>query len=413
MAAEGTLLAASSQRTSQVRSRKNAPTDVPGALVIGGDYQGLGIVRSLGRHGIPICVLDDEHSISRFSRYATYGIRVPDLRNADKAVETILEVGKRLDLRGWVLFPTRDELVASISLQRAAISEFFRVPTPPWDVVQWMWDKRNTYRLATELGIPIPNTWLAASDQDLEKIQGPFPVALKPSVKEHFFYATKAKAWRADTRAELRELFGRASQFAGPGQILIQDLIPGSGANQFAYCAFFKDGRAVGSMVTRRLRQHPHEFGRASTYVETIDLPALESLSERFLRAINYYGLVEIEYKLDPRDGQFKLLDVNPRTWGYHSLGRPAGVDFTYSLYADQLGASVEPSRGKAGISWIRLVTDFPTGLIEVSRGRLKLGEYMQSLRNFNTEAVFSQEDPLPGLMECALLPYLWIKRGF
>src|SRR5271154_147435 len=83
-----------------------------GALVIGGDYQGLGIVRSLGRQGVPICVLDDEHSISRFSRYATYGIRVPDLRNTDKALETILEVGRRLDLKGWVLFPTRDELVA-------------------------------------------------------------------------------------------------------------------------------------------------------------------------------------------------------------------------------------------------------------------------------------------------------------
>jgi D-aspartate ligase len=50
----------------------------PGAVVIGGDYQGLGIVRSLGRVGIPVCVIDDEHSISRFSRYATHGVRVRD-----------------------------------------------------------------------------------------------------------------------------------------------------------------------------------------------------------------------------------------------------------------------------------------------------------------------------------------------
>ena len=406
-------MTALSRRAFRVSPKKGARPDIPGALVIGGDYQGLGIVRSLGRHGVPICVVDDEHSISRFSRYATYGIRVPDLRKADVAVETILDVGKCLGLEGWVLFPTRDELVAALSLRKSVISEFFRVPTPNWDVIQWMWDKWNTYRLAKELNIPIPNTWLAATESDLEGISAAFPLALKPSVKEHFFYATKAKAWRADTRADLRQLFRRANELAGPGRILIQDLIPGNGANQFAYCAFFKNGKAVGSMVTRRLRQHPHEFGRASTYVETIDLPALETLSERFLRAIDYYGLVEVEYKLDPRDGQFKLLDVNPRTWGYHTLGRSAGVDFTYLLYADQLGTSVEACRGKAGISWIRLVTDFPTGLIDVSRGRLKLREYIQSLRNVSTEAVFSQEDPLPGVVECALLPYLWIKRGF
>jgi len=396
-----------------IKSTRPPIRDVPGAVVIGGDYQGLGIVRSLGRHGIPICVIDDEHSISQFSRYATYAVRVPDLRTRKAAVQSLVDIGRQLDLRGWVLFPTRDELVASISLSRSELSEVFRVPAPPWETVQCMWDKRHTYRLATELNIPIPKTWPATTAADLDRIDASFPLALKPSVKENFFYATKAKAWRANSKTELVELFGRACRLAGPGQILIQDLIPGNGRNQFAYCAFFKDGKAVASMVTRRLRQHPQEFGRASTYVDTIELPALEALSERFLTAINYYGLVEVEYKLDARDGQFKLLDVNPRTWGYHTLGPSAGVDFPYLLYADQIGAPVQPSRGKPGISWIRLLTDVPTGVIEVARGRLKLGEYVESLKTCDTEAVFSREDPLPGFVECALLPYLWIKRGF
>src|SRR6202021_3943800 len=104
------------------------------------------------------------------------------------------------------------------------------------------------------------------------------------------------------------------------------------------------------SLVARRNRQHPHEFGRAATYVESIELPAIEELSERFLKAINYYGLVEVEFKQDPRDGKFKLLDVNARTWGFHSIGAPAGVDFPYILYADQTGEQVEHGIGKAGV---------------------------------------------------------------
>ena len=397
----------------QIKQKKREQQDVPGAVVIGGDYQGLGIVRSLGRRGVPICVVDDERSISRYSRYTSVAVRAADLRDPDKVVAILLELGRRLDLEGWVLFPTRDELVAAFSVHRAALSEVFRVPTPDWNCIQWIWDKRNTYRLAKELNIPIPATWFPKAIEELDQITTPFPVALKPAIKEHFFYATKAKAWRANNKTELRELYQRAVSLAGAEEVIIQDLIPGDGTHQFAYCAFFKNGQAVASMEARRRRQHPHEFGRASTFVETIDLPALGALSERFLSAAGYYGLVEVEYKLDPRDGQFKLLDVNARTWGYHTLGPSAGVDFPYLLYSDQIGTAVDACRGKSGISWIRLLTDVPTGLIEITRGRLGLGEYVQSLRNFNTEAVFSWDDPMPGLMECALVPYLAVRRGF
>ncbi len=387
--------------------------DVPGAVVIGGDYQGLGIVRSLGRKGIPICILDDEYSIARYSRYATYGIRVPDLRNEHNVVETLVYLGRRLGLQGWVLFPTRDELVAILSRHRPTLSEVFRVPTPPWETVQWVWNKRNTYRLAHQLNIPIPESWFPDKLSDLDEITTPFPLALKPGVKENFLYATKAKAWRVDTSTQLRALFARAGKLTKPGEILIQDLIPGDGKNQYAYCAFFKDSKVVGSIVSQRLRQHPREFGRASTYVETVELPILESLSERFLRAINYYGLVEVEFKLDPRDGQFKLLDVNARTWGYHTLGCAAGVDFPYMLYLDQIGEIPQPSRGKPGLSWIRLMTDLPAGIMEVSGRRLRLGDYIRTLRKAHTEAVFSREDPFPGIVECLLLPYLFLKRGY
>jgi D-aspartate ligase len=393
--------------------RKRSAGERPGAIVIGGDYQGLGIVRSLGRRGVPVCVVDDEVSISRFSRYSTFGIRVPNLRDADRAVETLLELGHRYNLNGWVLFPTRDEVVAFLSLHRSALARFFRVPTPHWDSIRPTWNKWFTYQLANELDIPIPKTWCPQKAGDMDEITVPFPVALKPAIKEHFFYATKAKAWRVNTRVELQRLLPRATAITGLGGVLIQDLIPGNGDNQFSYCAFFKNGNAVTSMVTQRLRQHPHEFGRASTYVKTIQLPTLETLSERFLRAINYYGLVEMEYKRDPRDGQFKLLDVNARTWGYHTLGSCAGIDFPYVLYADQLGQRIESCRARVGVSWIRLLTDIPTGIIEICQGRLSWPAYLQSLRVINSEAVFSTEDPLPGIIECALLPYLMMKRGF
>ena len=407
------MLAANPEFLTTRRVAAESAKQPVGALVIGGDYQGLGIARSLGRHNIPVCVIDDEISIARFSRYTTRSVAVSSLREEKEAADIILDLGHRLDLKGWVVYPTRDETVAALSRYRSALAEFFRVPTPAWETIKWVWDKRNTYRLANELGLATPATWYACSTAELPDVTANPPFAIKPAIKEHFIYATKAKAWRADSHAELRELFGRAAAQVGPEEVMVQELIPGDGRQQFAYCAFFKNGQAIGSMVVRRRRQHPPEFGRASTYVETIDLPLLETMSERFLRAINYYGLVEMEYKLDPRDGQYKLLDVNARTWGYHSLGSGAGVDFPYLLFADLLGETVKPCRGRVGVNWVRLITDAPTAALEILRGRQDFWAYFRSLRRAGVESVFSPEDPLPAIVELGLIPYLAIKRGF
>jgi D-aspartate ligase len=249
-----------------------------GALVVGGDYQGLGIVRSLGRRGIPVCVIDDEKSIARYSRYATHAVSANSLRNEADTVGALLEVGESLQLNGWVLFPTREETVAALSLHRDQLQTRFRVPTPPWETTRWAWDKRKTYELAAQLDIPVPATWYPRDASELRRIDGSFPLVIKPAIKEHFVYATGAKAWKARTRSELEELFARAVSLVGSGEVMVQDFIPGGGTHQFAYCAFFKAGQAIGQMVARRLRQHPLEFGRASTFVETADSPLLERM---------------------------------------------------------------------------------------------------------------------------------------
>lgn len=383
-----------------------------GAVVIGGDHPCLAIARSLGRRGIPVYILEDQHSISKYSRYVTRVVRVPDLVDHQKVVDSTLEVGQRFGLKDWVLFPTRDETVAAFSMQRDRLAEFYRVTTPPWETIRWVWDKNNTYKLAEHLGIPVPGTWNLKSADELSSLYSRLPLAVKPAVKENFFYATGDKAWRAETPEQLQALYHRAAKDISANEILIQEIIPGDGLRQLSYCAFFRDGHAHSTLLARRMRQHPREFGRAATYVETIKLPEIEEISERFLRAINFYGIVEVEYKQDPRDGKYKLLDVNARAWGFHGLGHAAGVDFPYLLFADQLGQPAEPAHAPAGIGWLRLLPDLSIVPKDLVSGYLKPGDYWKSLSNTRTESVFSWRDPLPFVAEFALLPYI-IKKKF
>ncbi len=384
----------------------------PGALVIGGDYQGLGIARSLGRRGIPVAVLDDEVSIAPRSRYVQHTLRVPTLRSSEATIDALHEAARRFGLDGWVLFPTREETVAAVAQNRDELAQIFRVPTPPWETVRIAWDKRQTYQVAARLGIDVPRCWFPRSESDLSEITFDGPVIIKPAIKEHFFYETGAKAWRANDPAELLQKFRLATTIIPIEEVIVQDLVPGGGDRQLAYCAFVKDGEPVGSMTVVRRRQHPSDFGRASTFVETVDLPELEAPSLRLLREMNYYGLVELEFKRDERSGAVKLLDVNARTWGYHGLGAAAGVDFSTLLHRDQVGLPVHRCHARPGVRWVRLATDVPNAIRDIGHRRLRVADYLRSLRGIDVGAVWAADDPLPMLAELGILPRLAMRRG-
>ncbi len=225
-------------------------------------------------------------------------------------------------------------------------------------------------------------TWRPADRAELEAIDGEPPFAIKPAIKENFFYETKAKAWRADTAAELATLFTRAAAIVGPGEVMVQELIPGEGRQQYSLLRPLQgrppdrdDGRSPPAPASAgvRPRQHLRGDGRGAGRRGAVRAHA---------RRIGYDGLVELEYKLDPRDGKFKLLDFNARTWGYHTLGPAAGVDFPYLLFRQQLGLPVEAQRARAGVRWVRLLTDVPMAAGEIAAGRLGLRAYLASLRS-------------------------------
>ena len=110
----------------------------------------------------------------------------------------MLEIGSRFGLEGWLLYATRDEIVAAVSRAQGELRAFFRVPTPPWETVQYADDKRLTYQLAARLGIPTPRTWYPSRRAELDEIDADgAALVIKPAIKEHFIYATKVKGWFA------------------------------------------------------------------------------------------------------------------------------------------------------------------------------------------------------------------------
>src|SRR5215469_9328095 len=95
-----------------------------GAIVIGGDYRGLGIVRSLGRHRIPVCVITDEHTLGGFSRFAKYRLAWPETSDVDR-LKFLLDLGSQPRFARWTLFPTTDETAALVAKSHDQLKENF------------------------------------------------------------------------------------------------------------------------------------------------------------------------------------------------------------------------------------------------------------------------------------------------
>src|SRR5580704_16133714 len=137
-----------------------------GALVLGGSHGALGVVRSLGRHGVPVWFATDDNVFARLSRYTTTGLAWPGPNGAG-AAEFLLELARRHRLDGWVLVPCADEEARLVSQNHAALSAVFRVRTLPWDVMQWAYDKHRMNERAAALGLDLPRSCAAGSREDL------------------------------------------------------------------------------------------------------------------------------------------------------------------------------------------------------------------------------------------------------
>jgi predicted ATP-grasp superfamily ATP-dependent carboligase len=195
--------------------------------------------------------------------------------------------------------------------------------------------------------------------------------------------------------------------------VLVQEYIPGGPNHLYSFCPFFKNGRVLVSIMARRSRQHPMDFGHASTFAELVSIEDIQKIAEKFLGLIDYYGIAEVEFMQDPRSGEYKLIEVNPRVWGWHTLAIAAGVDFPYILYQDMIGDKMEFQLPMNHMKWVRLITDVPTTFLEIIKGKMRISDYLSSMKGRKEFAVFASCDPLPFFAEIAMIPYLWIKRGF
>jgi D-aspartate ligase len=378
---------------------------VPGVVVLGSDFKALGVIRSLGRHGITAIVVDNQPRSAWFSRYVKRRFSFPGSMEDPQLVDLLLELGHTYNLQNWMLVAAQDDAVGVVSQHRDRLATIYHPTTPSWDTVRWAFDKRLTDQMAREVGVPYPGTCYPSQEDDLDGLDLQYPVIIKPAISIRLQRSARLKALPAGNLAELHSQYRAASSLVSPDEIMIQEMIPGGGASQVSVATLCVDGRISQAMTARRLRQYPIDYGLGSSFVESVYLPELLDPAERVLRYMRASGMVEVEFKQDSRDGIYKLLDINIRPWGWHTLCIACGLDLPYIQYQQLLlGQSSPPITPRYGTRWIRVATDLPAGIQELRAGITTPWNYLRSLLGHNTYSVLNWRDPLPALGDLAVL---------
>jgi len=372
------------------------------AVILGLGITGLGVIRNLGRNGIPIIGVDcDPLAIGAFSHYCCEKFIYNLSASEEQLLEYLTALGKRASLKK-VLIPTEDKYVRFISAHRKTLENYFIFVIPDSDLCESVMNKRLFYNLALEHGVLVPKTYFPQLEEGgilsiAQKIK--YPCIIKPVYSKEWDFVSTLKAIKALDQSDLINKYRKVSNH-NKTEVLIQEVILGYDDQQYSFCAYFnRDSQPLATFVSRKLRQDPIGFG-VGTFVKSVHEPELEKLGTDFLKKIEYKGIAEMEFKKDARDNQFKLIEINARSWTQNTLPTKSGVNIVYLSYLDAIGKfnNHNSSLYQTEVKWINDFRDIFSSIQYIRGNELSLNKWVRSLKGTKEFAVFTWDDPLPFL---------------
>jgi predicted ATP-grasp superfamily ATP-dependent carboligase len=345
----------------------DADRNVPGLIVKFGDYPlhhgGVGAIRSLGRLGIPMyAITEDRYTPAAASRYLRRAFVWPTTgtEEPERLVEGLLRIGARIG-RPTVLVPTDEEAAVVIAEHQEELGERFLFPRVDAKLPRRLASKQGLHELCVEHGIPSP---AAAFPQSYEEIvafaeSARFPIVAK---NREAFVRRSQPAVNGTTRIATREgLLSLARDWGDQPGVILQEYLPREEAEDWIVHAYFDaDSTPLAMFTGVKVRSWPPHAGMtANAYV--VDNPELADLAARFIKQIGFSGVIDLDLRFDRRDGQYKLLDFNPRMGAQFRLfENESGIDVVRAMHLDLTGRTVPEGEQRAGHRYIVENIDLP-----------------------------------------------------
>lgn len=366
-----------------------------GAVIAGGYVNGLGMVRSLTARGIPTAVVATKpFDIAQRSRFASGRDAAPDVEHHPGQLVEVLE-RRAPEWGGRVVLPTNDATMAALADAHERLGGSYKLAVPPAEVTEVFLDKRLMRRAAERTGLDLPRCH-GPADRETAALDLDYPVVVKPVRTYPFASLFGVKLFVAESRAVLLRCVERLELAALEADVY--DLVPGGDDSIYALCTYIDGaGEPLGSRTVHKLRQGPPLYGDARVAEVVPDPPGLSDATVELARAMGHRGIASAEFKVDARDGSFKFIEVNGRSFVANGLVRRAGLDLTAVAWSDHAGEARAPAEpnGWRG-TWIHLHPDLLHSVASRRIAPLTWSDFIAPYRGRWIEAVWSARDPLP-----------------
>ena len=371
-------------------------------------YGGLGVIRSLGRLGIPVyAVHEGRLAPPATSRYLSGGLVWQTTADAADDPERLLDglrtVAERIGGPA-ILVPTDDAAAIFMAEHRGRLEDRFRFPRPPAGLPRVLASKRGLYQLCDQLRISCPKAALPSSRAEVEAFcaNAAFPVVVKGAEP---WLLPRGAGVRSTTIArspeQLLELYRRVEDHPATGLLLQEYIPPDAGEDWFFHGYADQASACLVGFTGRKLRSYPAHAGPTSLG-RWAPNEELRRQAEELFRTISYRGLMDLDYRLDRRDGRYKLLDFNPRLGAQFRLFEDDhGIDVVRAMHLDLTGRAVPRGRPLPGRGFIVENHDPIAALQHRRAGGLTLRAWWSSVSGVREAAWFAADDPVPFLMMC------------
>lgn len=308
------------------------------ALVLGAHINGLGVIRSLGKAGLPVIAVDRQNMMGQFSRYCTQRL-VWEERGQEDFTAHMVELGNRLP-RKAVLFITDDRYFRYCAAATSALGEYFYLPfNEPMGEASI--DKAFQYGICRDNHISCPMTFTVSDLNELNVLLGqcdalPYPLIVKPGDQSQALSSSALGRLLQVDGPE--ELLGLASGLEGTLNLIVSEVIPGEPETLWAYNAYcHRPGEVMAGWTAQKLSQRPYRHG-SFTIMRAVCHPEVAQLGKKVLQALKIEGPAEVEFKWDERIKRFQYIETNPRHIQYNRLGSSVEVDLVLAHYYSAVG---------------------------------------------------------------------------
>jgi len=386
----------------------------PVVILRAAHHGGLGIVRSLGRLGVPVYSVGCDWWEPAFSSRYCRGRFFLNIESGatEETIGRLLEIGQKVGGRP-ILIPTTDDTAIWVAENAEALESGYNFPRQDASLVRILCDKGRMQDLARRSGVPTAQAVIPRSKADVEQFleTAVFPVMVKATIGDHLRRRAGGTKFVIQTPRELLDLYVRAEDHQSP-DLLIQEFIPG---DDWMFDGYFDgNSQCLLGVTGKKIRRFPANTGVTSLGV-CLHNRTVEKTTLDFMKAIGYQGILDIGYRYDRRDGRYKVLDVNPRIGcTFRLFTATNGMDVARALYLDLTGQPVSASQAADGRKWIVEDFDLFSAIRSRRDGGLNLKDWLSSLRGVEEAACFALDDPLPflmmGLSDCCEF-YRWLRR--